>query len=202
MTGPGVLFKAMAGPATLVPPMLDGTGGPGVATVRAIVARLGVRDADGDLTVPGFFGRQDVRMVPVHDWSHVLLGKGVLFEDGDQAVAELKMNLAVPAARAWWEALAFDLPNPPPLQQWSYGFSLKAGGSFTGRAGGKAVRFLTPLADGSPGVEVHEVSPVLMGAGVDTATVAVGDPGDVDQDPDPDMAREYARFVRSTLEAA
>lgn len=73
-----------------------------------------------------------------------------------------------------------DLANPPPLQQWSYGFTLKAGGSFTGRFGGKAVRFLQPLPDGSPGVAVHEVGPVMLGAGVDTSTVAVGTPADVD----------------------
>lgn len=100
MNRPGVLFKAMAGPATLVPPTLDGAGGPGVATVRAVVATMGRVDADGDLTVPGFFGQQPVVMVPTHDWNLVPLGKGVLFEDGDRAVAELRMNLAIPAARA------------------------------------------------------------------------------------------------------
>jgi hypothetical protein len=196
-----VRFKAMAGPATLTPPTLDGSGGPGIGTVRAVVATLGRVDADGDLTVPGFFGRQDVRMVPTHDWSHVPLGKGVLFEDGDQAVVDLRMNLAVPAARAWWEALAFDLANPPPLQQWSYGYTVKGGGSFEGKASGRPLRFLTPLADGSPGVVVHEVGPVMLGAGVDTATVAVGDSGDPGGlDPAAEAAaRELARSIRSGL---
>jgi hypothetical protein len=203
VTRPGALFKAMAGPATLTPPMLDGSGDPGVGTVRAVVATLGKMDGDGDVTVPGFFGRQPVVMVPTHDWNHVPLGKGVLFEDGDQAVAELKMNLAIPQARAWYEALAYDLANPPPLQQWSYGFSLKEGGSFSGRFGGKAVRFLQPLSDGAAGVVVHEVGPVMLGAGVDTTTVAVSDPGDLGgPDPAAEAAREYARFVRSTMEAA
>jgi hypothetical protein len=41
-----------------------------------------------------------------------------------------------------------------------------------------------------------------LGAGVDTTTVAMGTPADVDQDPGPDMTREYLRFVRSGLEVA
>jgi hypothetical protein len=195
-----VAYKAMVGPGELLGAILDGVGASGVASVRAVVATLGKVDADGDVTVPGFFGRQDVAVVPVHDWSHVPLGKGVLYEQEDQAIADLKVNLAISQARAWYEAWRFDLEHPPALQQWSYGYQLRPGGSFEGRFGGKRVRFLTPLGDGSPGVEVIEVGPVMLGAGVDTTTLeATADP---DPDPGPDMAREYARFVCSTLEAA
>jgi hypothetical protein len=205
----------MAGPATLAQPMLDGSGDPGVATVRAVIATLGKVDHDGDLTVPGFFGDQPTVMVSVHDHAHVPIGKGRVFEDGDQAIAELKVNLAIPAARSWFEAFRFDLANPPPLQQWSYAYDVLPGGSWQGKFAGRPVRFLQPKADGSPGVDVLEVSPVLRGAGVDTATLAVEAPSGLDEgeraalraiaaglDPDPDLAREYARFVRSTLEAA
>jgi hypothetical protein len=215
MNRPGVAYKAMAGPGELQGVTLDGVGASGVASVRAVVATLGKVDADGDLTVPGFFGRQNVQVVPAHDWQHIPIGKGQVFEQGDQAIAELKVNLAIPQARAWYEAFRFDLEHPPALQQWSYGYTVKAGGSFEGRFGGKRVRFLQPLGEGSPGVAEHEVSPVLQGAGVDTATLQVGEPAGVDDgelaslraiarqfDPGPDMAREYARFVRGTLEAA
>jgi hypothetical protein len=198
MSRPGVAYKAMAGPGELLGATLDGVGASGVASVRAVVATLGKVDADGDVTVPGFFGRQDVQVVPVHNWEHVPIGKGLLYEQGDQAIADLKVNLAIPQARAWYEAWRFDLEHPPALQQWSYGYSVKAGGSFDGRFGGKSVRFLTPLKDGSPGVVVHEVGPVMLGAGVDTATLEAS----ADPDPDLDLAREYARFVRSQLEAA
>ncbi len=139
---PGVQYKAMAGPGELLGATLDGVGASGVASVRAVVATLSRIDGDGDVTVPGFFGRQDVAVVPVHDWNHVPIGKGLLYEQGDQAIADLKVNLAIPQARAWWEAFKFDLEHPPALQQWSYGFTVKAGGSFSGRFGGKAVRFL------------------------------------------------------------
>src|SRR6266508_4653153 len=183
----------MAGPATLAPPMLDGTGDPGQATVRAVVATLGKIDGDGDVTLPGYFGRQDVVMLPTHDWSHVPLGKVVMFEDGDQAIADLKVNLAIPAARAWFEALRFDLANPPSLAAWSYGYTVKAGGSWEGKFAGRDVRFLQPLPDGSPGGIVHEVSPVVEAAGVGTGTLEVGSDGT------DELTREYLRFVRSQL---
>jgi hypothetical protein len=166
---PGVAYKAMAGPGELLGATLDGVGASGIANVRAVVATLGKIDADGDVTVPGFFGRQDVQVVPVHDWNHVPIGKGVVYEQGDQAIADMQLNLGIPQARAWWEAFKFDLQHPPALQQFSYGYTVKDGGSFEGHFGGRKVRFLQPLPNGSPGVVVHEAGPVMLGAGVDTS---------------------------------
>lgn len=203
MNRPGVAYKAMAGPGELLGATLDGVGASGVASVRAVVATLGRVDADGDLTLPGYFGRQDVQVVPVHNWEHVPIGKGQVYEQGDQAIADLKVNLAIPQARAWWEAFKFDLEHPPALQQFSYGYTVKTGGTFEGRFGGRKVRFLQPLKDGSPGAVLHEVSPVLLGAGVSTGLLEVSAPAAASgPDPDEIAAREFARYVRNTLEAA
>jgi len=140
--------------------------------VRAVIATLNVVDKDGDVTLPGFFGKQDAMVVPVHDWNHVPIGKAVISEDGDKAVADIQLNLELQAAKDWLSALKFDLENGEPLQEWSYGFKVLEGGYAAGQHQGRNVRFLRPREDGSPGCKVWEVSPVLVGAGEGTGTVA------------------------------
>lgn len=141
-------------------------------TATWVMATLGVIDHDGDVTLPGAFGKQTVTVLPSHQSGHVPLGKGVIYEDGDEAIAEVKFNLAIPAARDWHEAIKFDLANPPALQEYSYGYDLKQGGYYFGELDGQKVRFFKALDDGSPGVEVLETSPVLRGAGLGTRTLA------------------------------
>lgn len=141
--------------------------------VIAAFATLNVWDKDRDMTLSGFFGEQDVTMLPAHDWSHVPIGKGTIKESGDKAVAELVMNLDIPSAKEWHSALLFDLKNGKPLQQWSYGFTILPGGSSDGEVDGKSGRLLRPLPEGGPGCLVHEVSPVLVAAGEMTGTLSV-----------------------------
>jgi len=144
--------------------------------VEAVIATLGVMDKDGDVTMPGFFGTQEVVMIPTHDWNHIPIGKGVLSEEGNQAIARIQMNMDIPEAKAWHSALAFDLKNGKPLQQWSYGFNILDGGSEAGQMDGKDVRFLKPIGAG-PGCKCWEVSPVLVGAGEGTGTRMVKSAG-------------------------
>lgn len=141
--------------------------------VVAVFATMNVIDKDGDVSLPGFFGKQEVVMLPAHDWRHIPLGKGEVTEDGQHAIARIKMNLAIPEARNWHAALKFDLENGAPLQEWSYGFNILEGGSAKGEFDGQPVRFLKPRPDGSAGSDIHEVSPVLVGAGEGTHTLAV-----------------------------
>ncbi len=162
---------------------IDGQG-----TGRLVVATLGVVDLDGDVTEAGFFGRQHVQLVPSHDWDHVPLGKGVLYEQGNEAIVDFTFNLSIASAVDWFEAIRFDLDNPPALQQYSYGFKVHAGGERRGTFAGRPVRFLQPRPDGRPGAEVFEVSPVLRGAGIGTRTVAVG--GGTDRLPGSDDLRD------------
>ena len=132
----------------------------------AVIAQLNVIDLDGDVTVPGAFGKQDVNILPAHDTRAPRLGKGVLVEEDNLAIASFKFNLDDDAitAKEWYSALKFDMANGEPLQEWSYGF--KVVDAEFGEFQGQQVRFLKTL-------EVHEISPVLRGAGVGTGTLAL-----------------------------
>lgn len=141
--------------------------------VEAVIATMNVIDKDGDITLPGFFGEQHTVMLPTHDWRSVPLGKATIREEKDKAIASIKMNLDIAAARDWHSSLKFDLANGKPKQEWSYGFRILEGGSEMGTMDSQNVRFLKPLSDGSPGVKVDEISPVIVGAGEGTGTLSV-----------------------------
>ena len=148
----------------------------GSGEVAALIATYGVVDKDGDVTERGFFGTQDVKIVSSHSWSDVLLGKGVLSDSDDGAVLEGKLNLDDPDGRNLHSKLMFDMENPPPLIEWSYGFKVLEGGSREpGKSGDPsgARRILQARPSGEPGAKVYEASPVLVGAGEGTGTLAV-----------------------------
>lgn len=132
----------------------------------AVIATLGVVDHDNDVTLPGAFGEQIVPMVPAHDWRQAPIGKAVVREVENEAIAEFVINRKTSLGQDWYEALRFDFTNPPPKQQYSYGFTIRDKGFRLGEQDGKQVRFLTSL-------EVHEISPVLLGAGINTRTLAL-----------------------------
>lgn len=167
---------------------------------QMVVATLNVVDKDGDVTLPGAFGRQTAVMVPVHDWAHVPIGKGVVFERGNDVLVDFQLNLDIEAARDWHAAIKFDLENPPALQEYSYGYEIKAGGARKGTFAGRTVRFLQPVDDGSPGLTVIEVSPVMRGAGVRTRTLSMKGDSDDEERAAADMfANELVRFELSKL---
>lgn len=145
--------------------------------VVADIATLNVKDKDGDVTLPGYFGKQTASVVLSHNWGPVMLGKGQISEQGEKAVFEGKMNLdeADAEARAVHSRLKFDVANPPALIEWSYGFEVLDGGrkQFADHPDFGNGSYLQPLADGSPGGKVYEVSPVLVGAGEGTGTRSV-----------------------------
>ena len=87
---------------------------------------------------------------------------------GDEAIVDFKLNLDSPTAKEWHSALKFDLEQGQPLQEWSYGFDIleESRGEFEG----EQVRFLKSL-------RVHEASPVLVGAGINTRTLALKERG-------------------------
>jgi phage head maturation protease len=133
-------------------------------TGQAVIARLGVIDRDGDVIVKGAFGTQHVAVVPSHDATVAPLGKAVVSEKGDQAVADFRFNLDTVGGREWNSHLKFDLANGQPVQQWSFRFNpvRESQGEFEGQK----VRFLEEI-------ELAEVSPVLIGAGIGTHTIQV-----------------------------
>lgn len=140
---------------------------------EAIVATLGVKDHDGDVILPGAFkDGAEIRIIWHHDWTRPV-GKAVLRQktiDGlDRMVAEGRFFLKTDSGREAW-ALVDEMGG---LQEWSWGFFVHEGAAEKGVLNGEEVTFLGPLKDGSPGLEVFEASPVLLGAGIGTATLAI-----------------------------
>ena len=118
-------------------------------------------------------------MLVAHDWGSLAVGKGLISEDEDKAIFEGKLNLKDPEAQRVHSWLGFDLENGSPKQEWSYGFTLHKDGfeSFEDHDKYGDGRWLKPKDDGSPGATVHEVSPVVVGAGEGTGTMAVKENG-------------------------
>ena len=135
----------------------DGTGLAQIATLSGV-------DHDGDTYAKGAFGEQQVKILAGHSWAGIPIGKGRVFEKGDHAFAEFKLNLDIQAGKEWHQALLFDMKNGEPLTEWSYGFRVLE--SHEDTRDGKGVRVLEKL-------DVFEVSPVVKGAGVGTHTVEV-----------------------------
>ena len=135
----------------------EGTGIARIAILSAI-------DSDGDTYLAGAFGEQHVKVLPAHNTGSVPLGRARIYEQGDEALAEFQLNLDTEAGREWHAALKFDFESGNPLQEWSYGFRIVDASS--DRRDGENVRVLKKL-------KVHEISPVVLGAGVGTATLSV-----------------------------
>ncbi len=138
-------------------------------TGLARIAQLSAVDSDGDTYLPGAFswkegGQQWCQILPAHDRRAMPLGKARVYEDGDWAMAELHLNLDTQAGRDWHAALKFDLAKGASVQEYSYGFDV-VDADFQQR-GTDRVRLLKRL-------DVHEVSPVLKGAGVGTGTITI-----------------------------
>jgi hypothetical protein len=132
--------------------------------VEAIFSRYDVIDKDGDVTLKGAFvdGAPVVISAYGHgSWAGALpVGKGVIEDRGDHAVMVGQFFMKTAHGRDTFETVK-ELGE---LGEWSY----HVGGvkSSRGEFDGQRVRFLEKIE------AVKEVSPVLMGAGVDTQTVS------------------------------
>jgi hypothetical protein len=132
--------------------------------VQAVFATLNVIDADGDVTLPGAFGTQKVRLGAWgHAWQELPVGKGIIAEEGDKAIFDGAFFLDTEAGKEHY----LTVKNLAELQEWSYGFRVVE--ADVGEVDGRQVRLLKRL-------QVFEVSPVMQGAGVDTMTVAIKSP--------------------------
>ena len=133
---------------------------------EAVIATLNVIDKDNDITMKGAFGEgQTVKMIPAHDWGHIPLGKATIHEVGEEVIARFQLNLDIEAAREWHSALLFDLKEGDAIQEWSYGFSIIDSEQRT-EGTDTRVRVLKKL-------KVHEISPVIVGAGEGTRTLSI-----------------------------
>lgn len=139
---------------------LKADGPPG--SFRATFATLNVIDHDGDVTVPGAFkDGQSVRIAQWgHNWAGPAIGKGVIHADQERAWVDGQFFLGMPEAVSTYESVK----GLGDLAEWSYGFDVTQ--SEPGQFEGQSVRYLK-------GLQVHEVSPVMLGAGIGTGTDAI-----------------------------
>lgn len=143
--------------------------------VTAVFATLGVRDHDGDLTRDGAF--TDGAKVAISAYGHkswdgaLPPGKGVIHVKGKKAVCEMQFFMNTQHGRDTFETVKQLAEDG--LGEWSYGYDVEE--HSYGKEKDQPVRYLDRL-------KVHEVSPVLLGAGIGTRTVTAksrdGDPHD------------------------
>jgi HK97 family phage prohead protease len=159
--------------------------------LSAVFSTFNVPDHDHDVTLPGAFDDgAAVRLLPSHNWAHYMIGKGVIRSDAERAVFDGKFFLTTAEGRNWYESIKADRATGEPMQEWSYGFDVLD--AEPGVWDGEPVRFLKKL-------KVHEVSPVTLGAGIGTTTLAVKS-----SDPLPDELRAAwtAAFVNTLPDSA
>jgi|SRR5262245_11351287 len=135
-----------------------------------LVARFAVYntlDSQGDVIRPGAIrSGQIVPMVPAHDWRSYAIGEGVTEERADGAYYLAQLFTDIPLAADWYRSMK----HRGPRQEWSFGFRVTEAES--GEFEGQPVRIVK-------GLELFEVSPVLVGANRGTATLSLkGDDGD------------------------
>jgi HK97 family phage prohead protease len=135
-------------------------GGEGEFT--AVFATLGVKDLDGDVTIPGAFQEgQEVRIARWgHNWGDLPVGKGTIHADEKEAWVDGQFFMDTQGGQEHYKTVK----ALGDLQEWSYGFDILE--EEPGEVNGEPVRFLKSL-------DVFEVSPVLLGAGIDTRTEAI-----------------------------
>lgn len=133
-------------------------------TVRAVFATLGVIDKDGDVVMKGAI--PDGAEVVISAYSHTSwkgslpVGKGTIHEVGDEAILDGEFFMKTTHGVDTFETVK----GLGGLGEWS--FSLQNVKASRGEIDGKTARLLSSI-------EVKEVSPVLVGAGVDTRTLEV-----------------------------
>lgn len=129
---------------------------------KAVFATLGVVDRDGDVTLPGAFKNgQEVAIASWgHDWGTLPVGEGVIGSNDKEAWVDGSFYLDTPQGDAHYKTIK----RRGDRQQWSYGFDVLK--SRFGNVDGQDVRILEEM-------DVHECSPVMLAAGIDTRTTAI-----------------------------
>jgi len=132
-----------------------------------------VIDHDGDVTLKGAFPEGKEILVSAYQhgsWMGALpVGKAIVHEQAGEAIAEGRFNLSMASGRETYESVKFS----GSLQEYSYGFRVLEAGSDADieawtkdHAGSRPVRIIKS-------VDIFEVSPVLKGAGIGTATLDI-----------------------------
>lgn len=169
--------------------------------IQAVFSTFNVVDHDGDVTLPGAFENgQKVRISAFghKSWMGELpVGRGTIIAQEDRAILDGKFFMSTEAGRETFETIK----AMGELQEWSYGFDVLETGKVDDLPEELrgAFRVLTRL-------KVHEVSPVLLGAGIDTHTLSVKKKSEAFEDDEAAEAakeanvmalKELARFERT-----
>jgi HK97 family phage prohead protease len=164
--------------------------------VEAVFATFKVKDLHNDWTLPGAFEEGAQVLISAYNhkswWDGIPVGKGVIRTDEKRAILVGEFNLNTEAGREHFEMVKFT----GDLQEWSYGFDVMKTGEVTEelRQIG-VVRVLEKL-------KVYEVSPVMLGAGIETETLSVKGKGNPEPPKVPAIdqsiiGRELARFEKT-----
>lgn len=138
--------------------------------IEALFSRFGVVDYDGDWTEPTAF--EDGAAVTISAYGHgswgsglnaLPVGKGVIRVTPEGAILDGRFFLSTPQGQATFATIK----EMSDLQELSYGYDVLKRGELTDDLRQKGARRV--LAK----LKVHEVSPVLVGAGIETGVLAV-----------------------------
>ena len=131
--------------------------------IKCVFATLEVEDKHGDVIMPGAIGAGEALISPMQHmlWNGVnAVGAGNFYEKDGKAIMEGRFNLNTQNGRETYECIKFS----PQLYQFSFGFNIIE--EKPGRHGGRNVYFIQKTV-------VYEVSPVVVGAGVNTGVLEV-----------------------------
>jgi HK97 family phage prohead protease len=138
---------------------------------RAVFSTFNVIDHDGDVTVPGAFHEGEKVRISYwgHRWQDLPVGRGEIHQDEEKAWVDGRFFLDTMAGKETY----LTIKELDELQEWSYGFDIEE--SRLGEFEEQDVLFLEKLT-------VHEVSPVMLGAGIGTGTESIKEKGDAGGD--------------------
>jgi hypothetical protein len=134
-------------------------------TVSAVFATFNVIDSDGDVTVPGAF--EDGAQMAISAYGHTSwqgalpVGIAKIRTTGTEAILDGQFFMDTEHGRDTFRTVK--RLHDAGLGEWSYGYDVVK--HTFGEHSGRKARFLQKLL-------VHEASPVLVGAGVNTRTLA------------------------------
>lgn len=168
-------------------------------SVKAVISRFGIVDRDGDVVEKSAFtDGQHVKMASWgHEWNRLPIGRGTIKVTNDQAIFEGKFFTSTAHGRDAYETVK-ELGE---LQEWSWGFTIPAGGSRKGAKDGRPVRFIT-------GANIYEVCPVLVGANQETSTLAIKSASEDEEDGESELkcegghtTSELIKFMKDNVAA-
>lgn len=125
--------------------------------VSAVFSTFDVIDLDGDVVRKSAFNGKDGKRIPVSAYNHstwegaMPVGVAVVKVTGNEAIAEMQLNLKTQAGRETFETIK----QMGELQEYSWGFNVTDSGHE--EVEGKSVRVIKS-------VDIFEVSPVFLGA--------------------------------------